>query len=110
MSDLRDFRRLVLAYYRRLRKGGLTRAGAREFIGALVNSADAIDLFRIHSDVEALEDIRRVVGMVAAGFGSEDDAQRRKARWALPHVLWAEDAWAAYVYGSARRAVDEVSR
>lgn len=103
MTSERDFRRLTLAYYRRLRKGGLTRAGTRELVGELVNTADAIDLFRIHSDLAALEAIRRIAGSVGADLGSEDDWTRIKARRGLPYIMQAEGTWAAYVHGRAQR-------
>ena len=99
------FRRLVLAYYHRLRKSGLTRLDARELVGALVNTADAIDLFGIHGHLEILESIRHAVGAVAAGLSSEEDWERTKARRALPYALQAEDAWGGYVRDNAQRVV-----
>jgi hypothetical protein len=110
MSDAADFRRLVLAYYHQLRKGGLTKAGARELVGALVNTADAIDLFHIHRDLETLAALRRAVGSVGTCLASQDDVQRIKARRGLPYILKAEDAVVGYVYEKARRVAYELTR
>jgi len=89
----RQFRELVMAFYRRMRRAGLTRIGARDVTGELVNAAHDIDLFDIQRDLRLRDLFTESVEMMTRAAVDLTDPQRFVARQHLPEMVRALDDW-----------------
>ena len=103
--DEQVFRYLVMAFYRRLRRGGLTRLDARELVGSLVNTAYDLELFDFQVLLKDQERVQSVISMLAPDLANWNDWRRQSAaRAALPHLLKASDGYAQLLLEKRLRA------